>query len=78
MFKLAGQSDGFTTPTPLLSASSSAAVNVNKTLAKINFNYGEDQNRPSSFSVDGEMSRPTKEVIATAQALKKDGMEFRA
>ncbi|MEE5114311.1 AvrE-family type 3 secretion system effector [Pseudomonas alliivorans] len=78
VFKLAGQSDGFTTPTPLLSASSSAAVNVNKTLAKINFNYGEDQNRPSSFSVDGEMSRPTKEVIATAQALKKDGMEFRA
>ncbi|MFJ4143885.1 AvrE-family type 3 secretion system effector [Pseudomonas sp. NPDC089734] len=78
IFKSASQSDGFTTPTPLVSGSSSASMAVNKTLAKVNFSYGEDQDKPKAYFVNGEISRPSDAHKTIAQDLKKSGLELKS
>ncbi|MBX8567176.1 AvrE-family type 3 secretion system effector [Pseudomonas cichorii] len=78
IFKSASQSEGFTTPTPLISANSSASMAVNKTLAKVNFSYGEDQDKPKAYFVNGEISRASDTQKTVAQDLKKSGLELKS
>ncbi|RMQ40238.1 hypothetical protein ALQ04_04325 [Pseudomonas cichorii] len=78
IFRSAAQTDGFTTPTPLVSANSSASMAVNKTLAKVNFSYGEDQDKPKAYFVNGEISRASEEQKTIAQNLKKGGLELKS
>ncbi|MEN1833012.1 AvrE-family type 3 secretion system effector [Pseudomonas lijiangensis] len=78
IFRSAAQTDGFTTPTPLISANSSASMAVNKTLAKVNFSYGEDQDKPKSYSVNGDISRASDSQKTVAQDLKKSGLELKS
>ncbi|GFM63710.1 type III effector [Pseudomonas cichorii] len=78
IFRSAAQTDGFTTPTPLVSANSSASMAVNKTLAKVNFTYGEDQDKPKAYFVNGEISRASDTQKTVAQDLKKSGLELKS
>ncbi|MBX8496253.1 AvrE-family type 3 secretion system effector [Pseudomonas cichorii] len=78
VFKSAAQTDGFTTPTPLISGSSSASMAVNQTLAKVNFSYGEDQDKPKAYYVNGEISRASQDQKTVAQELKKSGLELKS
>ncbi|MBX8477131.1 AvrE-family type 3 secretion system effector [Pseudomonas cichorii] len=78
IFKSAAQTEGFTTPTPLVSANNSASMAVNKTLAKVNFTYGEDQDKPKAYFVNGEISRASDTQKTVAQDLKKSGLELKS
>ncbi|MCO8169100.1 AvrE-family type 3 secretion system effector [Pseudomonas sp. 21LCFQ02] len=78
VFKSAAQTDGFTTPLPILSGTSSTSVGVTKVVGKINFNYGEDQDKPKNYFVDGDLARPSKTQSDLAQALKKEGLELKS
>ncbi|OEC35424.1 Pathogenicity factor [Pseudomonas cuatrocienegasensis] len=78
IFKSASQNDGFTTPTPLISGNSSASMAVNKTLAKVNFSYGQDQDTPKAYYVNGEISRPSDTHKTIVQELKKNGLELKS
>ncbi|WP_158547271.1 MULTISPECIES: AvrE-family type 3 secretion system effector [unclassified Pseudomonas] len=78
VFQSVNQPESFTSPLPLVSYSSSASLNVNKTLGKINFSYGQDQDTPKSYFLDGELSRPGASLKATVDALKKDGLQLKS
>nr|BAG24114.1 AvrE [Pseudomonas cichorii] len=78
IFKSAAQTEGFTTPTPLVSANSSASMAVNKTLAKVNFTYGEDQDKPKAYFVNGEISRASDTQKTVMQDLQKSGLELKS
>ncbi|MGE7955655.1 AvrE-family type 3 secretion system effector [Pseudomonas sp. NPDC089530] len=78
VFQSVNQPESFTSPTPVVSYSSSASLNVNKTLGKINFSYGQDQDTPKSYFLDGELSRPSPSLKAAVGALKQDGLELKS
>lgn len=78
VFQSATQKEGFTSPLPLLSANSSAALIVTKTLGKISFSYGENQDTPKKYVLDGELAKPTQNLKSTAGALKKEGFELKS
>ncbi|QXI31513.1 AvrE-family type 3 secretion system effector [Pseudomonas vanderleydeniana] len=78
VYQSVSQPESFTSPLPLVSYSSSASLNVNKTLGKINFSYGQDQDTPKSYFLDGELSRPGQPLKSAVGALKKDGLELKS
>jgi hypothetical protein len=78
VFHTATQAENFTSPTPLLSYNSGANLSVNKTLGRINFIYGEDQDKPIGYTFDGEMSRPSSSLKEAADHLKKAGFELKS
>ncbi|MGX1187176.1 hypothetical protein AB7M29_004855 [Pseudomonas sp. F-14 TE3623] len=78
VFQSASQKEDFTSPLPLLSSNSSAALIVTKTLGKISFSYGENQDTPKKYVLDGELGKPTQSLKSTVGALKKDGFELKS
>lgn len=78
VFQSATKADGFTSPLPLLSYSSNASLAVNKTLGKINFSYGQDQDTPKSYFLDGELSRPSAQHKSAVDALKNGGLQIKS
>ncbi|MFJ2462523.1 AvrE-family type 3 secretion system effector [Pseudomonas sp. NPDC087615] len=77
VFQSVSQPETFSSPLPLVSYNSSASINVNKTLGKINFSYGQDQDAPKHYFLDGELSRPSAPLKAAVDALKTDGLELK-
>ena len=77
VYQSASKPESFTSPLPMISYSSSASLSVNKTLGKINFSYGQDQDTPKSYFLDGELSRPGAALKTAVDALKKDGLELK-
>ncbi|WP_223112798.1 AvrE-family type 3 secretion system effector [Pseudomonas syringae] len=78
VFHTATQAENFTSPTPLLSYNSGANLSVNKTLGRINFIYGEDQDKPIGYTFDGELSRPSASLKEAAEKLKQAGFELKS
>ncbi|WP_414925792.1 AvrE-family type 3 secretion system effector [Pseudomonas zeae] len=72
----ASKADGFTSPTPLVSYSSAAALNVTKVLGKISFSYGIDEDTPTRYVLEGELSKPSEAFNAMAADLESGGFEF--
>ncbi|MBT2298545.1 AvrE-family type 3 secretion system effector [Pseudomonas fluorescens] len=77
VFQSVSKADGFNSPLPVLGYSSTASLAVNKTLGKINFSYGQDQDTPKSYFLDGELSRPSAQQKNTVGALRQDGLELK-
>ncbi|WP_260954398.1 AvrE-family type 3 secretion system effector [Pseudomonas citri] len=78
VYHSATQPDSFTTPTPLLSASSGAATTVTKTLGQINFTYGEDQNVPKAYTLAGDIARTGSDTKALLAELKDAGLQLKS
>ncbi|WP_231652493.1 AvrE-family type 3 secretion system effector [Pseudomonas californiensis] len=78
VFHTATQSEDFTSPTPLVSYNSGATLNITKTLGRINFVYGEDQDMPIGYTFDGELSRPSEALKEAADLLKQQGFELKS
>ncbi|RMR12085.1 AvrE-family type 3 secretion system effector [Pseudomonas syringae group genomosp. 3] len=78
VFHTATQAENFTSPTPLVSYNSGANMSVTKTLGRINFVYGADQDKPIGYTFDGELSRPSASLKEAAGALKKEGFELKS
>ncbi|WP_434702658.1 AvrE-family type 3 secretion system effector [Pseudomonas sp. Z1-12] len=77
VFHSVTQAEPFTSPTPLVSYNSGATLSVTKTLGRINFIYGEDQDTPIGYSFDGELSRPSEPLKNAAELLKQEGFELK-
>ncbi|MGE8187536.1 AvrE-family type 3 secretion system effector [Pseudomonas sp. NPDC086278] len=73
-----GKQESFTSPLPLVSYSSAASVSETKTLGKIEFSYGRDQNNPKGSTISGEIGKPTTNQKATMAGLKNEGMQFKS
>ncbi|MBV4458461.1 AvrE-family type 3 secretion system effector [Pseudomonas sp. COR58] len=71
------QPESFTSPLPVLSYSSSASLNVSKALGKINFSYGQDQDTPKSYSLDGMAAEPGGALKTAVGALKQEGLQLK-
>ncbi|WP_085707629.1 AvrE-family type 3 secretion system effector [Pseudomonas sp. B35(2017)] len=71
------QPENFTSPLPVLSYSSNASVNLSKALGKINFSYGQDQDTPKSYFLDGMIAKPGEALKATLGALKQEGLQLK-
>ncbi|NAT39372.1 AvrE family type 3 secretion system effector, partial [Pseudomonas syringae pv. actinidifoliorum] len=78
VFHTATQAENFTSPTPLVSYNSGANMSVTKTLGRINFVYGADQDKPIGYTFDGELSRPSASLKEAAGDLKKEGFELKS
>ncbi|MBI6664954.1 AvrE family type 3 secretion system effector [Pseudomonas syringae] len=78
VFHAPPQTENFTSPTPLISYNSGASLSVNKTLGRINFIYGEDQDKPIGYTFDGELSRPSASLKEAAGELKLSGFEVKS
>jgi hypothetical protein len=77
VFHTVTQTENFTSPSPLVSYNSGASLSVSKTLGRINFIYGEDQDTPIGYSFDGELSRPSEPLKDAAGQLKQEGFELK-
>ncbi|MCF5300443.1 AvrE-family type 3 secretion system effector, partial [Pseudomonas syringae] len=78
VFHTPRQTENFTSPTPLISYNSGASLSVNKPLGRINFIYGEDQDKPIGYTFDGELSRPSASLKEAAGELKLSGFEVKS
>lgn len=58
------KSDGFSTPAFLLGGGNSAAVAMKRNLGKINFSYGEDEDKPTGYTLDGRIAKINDELAA--------------
>ncbi|MHC8397961.1 AvrE-family type 3 secretion system effector [Pseudomonas sp. MDT1-17] len=72
----ASKSEGFASPVPVVSYSSNASLNVTKAVGKIDFSYGQDQDTPQSYALEGELSNPSEAFSGIVGALKKEGFEL--
>lgn len=61
------KTDGFATPAFLLGGSNNASVSMKRNLGKINFSYGENQNTPTQYALDGRIAKATTELAAALQ-----------
>ena len=61
------KTDGFATPSFLLGGSNNASVSMKRNLGKINFSYGENQNMPTQYSLEGRIAKATTELAAALQ-----------
>ncbi|SLM62881.1 MULTISPECIES: AvrE-family type 3 secretion system effector [Dickeya] len=66
--------EGLTFPLPIVSAGSNADVSMTKMLGKINFSYGQNQDSPASFSLEGAIAKATPEVSQAINQLHQQGM----
>ncbi|WP_312042604.1 AvrE-family type 3 secretion system effector [Erwinia sp.] len=62
------KTDGFATPAFLLGGSNSASVSMKRNLGKISFSYGEDQDKPVNYALEGHIAKATTEL---ADALRQ-------
>jgi len=72
------KSEGFNTPTLLLGASNSAGVSMERNIGTINFKYGQDQDTPRRFTLEGEIAKANPEVASTLSELRKEGFEMKS
>ncbi|KOC94678.1 AvrE-family type 3 secretion system effector [Winslowiella iniecta] len=56
--------EGITIPFFVTGGSSSASVSMSRNLGKINFSYGENQDTPHSFSLEGEIAYASENVVS--------------
>ncbi|WP_032610332.1 AvrE-family type 3 secretion system effector [Pseudomonas syringae] len=78
VFHTATQPENFTSPTPLVSYNSGASLSVTKTVGRIVFQYGEDQDTPIGYTFDGEQSRPSENLKEAANALNQAGLVLKS
>ncbi|CCG85929.1 AvrE-family type 3 secretion system effector [Erwinia piriflorinigrans] len=72
------KSEGFNTPTLLLGANNSAGVSMERNIGTINFKYGQDQNTPRRFTLEGEIAKANPQVASALSELKKEGLEMKS
>lgn len=77
LFQSVDKGESFSSPLPVVGYNSSASLNINKTLGKINFSYGRDQNNPQGYGLIGELARPSPEFKAMVGAMSKEGLAFK-
>ncbi|MEI2267002.1 AvrE-family type 3 secretion system effector [Erwinia sp. CGal63] len=56
------KTDGFATPAFLLGGANSASVSMKRNLGKISFSYGEDQDKPLNYALEGRIAKATTEL----------------
>jgi len=61
------KTDGFATPAFLLGGSNSASVSMKRNLGKISFSYGEDQDKPVNYALEGRIAKATTELTSALQ-----------
>ena len=61
------KTDGFATPAFLLGGSNNASVSMKRNLGKITFSYGENQNTPTQYALEGRIAKATSELAAALQ-----------
>ncbi|MBP2850155.1 AvrE-family type 3 secretion system effector [Dickeya oryzae] len=66
--------EGLAFPLPIVSAGSSADVSMTKLLGKINFSYGQNQNNPASFSLEGAIAKASPDVSQAVNHLHQQGI----
>ncbi|WFN55953.1 AvrE-family type 3 secretion system effector [Dickeya lacustris] len=66
--------EGLTFPLPIVSAGSNADVSMTKMLGKINFSYGQNQDSPASFSLEGAIAKATPDVSQAINQLHQQGV----
>ncbi|MEI7344191.1 AvrE-family type 3 secretion system effector [Dickeya chrysanthemi] len=66
--------EGLAFPLPIVSAGSSADVSMTKLLGKINFSYGQNQDSPSSFSLEGAIAKADPGVSQAVNQMHQHGM----
>jgi hypothetical protein len=77
VFHTVTQAENFTSPSPLVSYNSGTSLSVSKTLGRITFIYGEDQDTPIGYKFDGELSRPSEPLKKATGMLEQDGFELK-
>jgi hypothetical protein len=78
VYHSATQPDSFTTPTPLLSASSGAALTITKTVGQVNFTYGEDESVPKAYTLAGDIAKTDTGTKALLTELKDAGLQLKS
>ncbi|MFP1761964.1 AvrE-family type 3 secretion system effector [Lonsdalea quercina] len=66
--------EGFTFPTPIVGASSSVDVSMSKSLGEIHFSYGQNQDTPRHFSLEGEIARANPTLAQALDSLHQEGI----
>lgn len=66
--------EGFTFPTPIVGASSSVDVSMSKSLGEIHFSYGQNQDTPRHFSLEGDIARANPSLAQALDSLHQEGM----
>lgn len=61
------KTDGFATPAFLLGGSNNASVSMKRSLGKINFSYGENQDSPTQYSLEGRIAKASTELASALQ-----------
>lgn len=61
------KTDGFATPAFLLGGSNSASVSMKRNLGKISFSYGQDQDKPVNYALEGRIAKATTELSSALQ-----------
>ena len=61
------KTDGFATPAFLLGGSNNASVSMKRNLGKINFSYGENQDTPTQYALDGRIAKATTDLASALQ-----------
>lgn len=72
------KSEGFSTPALLLGTSNSAGLSMVRNAGTINFKYGQDQETPRSFTLEGEIAKANPQVASALAELKKEGLEIKS
>ena len=72
------KSEGFNMPALILSASNSAGLSMQRNIGTINFIYGQDQETPRRFTLEGEIAKANAEVASALTELKKEGFEMKS
>ncbi|WJV60674.1 AvrE-family type 3 secretion system effector [Pectobacteriaceae bacterium C52] len=68
--------EGLTIPMPLLGGDSSANVSMSKLLGKVNFSYGQNQETPRNYSLEGSIAKAAPEVANALHDLQKESIEL--
>lgn len=72
------KSEGFNMPALLLGASNSAGLSMGRNIGTINFKYGQDQDTPRRFTLEGEIAKANPDVASALSELKKEGFEMKS
>ncbi|TDO98234.1 AvrE-family type 3 secretion system effector [Marinomonas balearica] len=67
-------SEGYSTPFPLVSASSSASITMARMAATIKFEYGRDQDVPLSYKLAGDLVSSKSDMGEMIGELEKSGL----
>lgn len=77
-YQTAKKREGFDTPTLVFGGSSSASVSMSKNIGMIAFKYGQDQNVPRGFTLDGDIAKANPTLANAMYQLKNEGMEMKS